>query len=142
MTSGRGVAEEERGQRAQRPAEDQEPAQRGVTTLADQVVDRIAGQAATEVDAAGGAARRLLGVALGSDDPHGPPHVRCHVDGAIVTVGVQLSVRYPEAIADVTDAVRRRIVDRVRQLTGLEVRQVDITVTGLLAPARNSRAVR
>jgi len=115
----------------------------GVTTIADRVVGKIAAHAVTEVPAAGGAARRVLGIALGDDEKQDRPVVGAHVDGGVVTVDVELSVAYPEPVVEVTDAVRRRVDERVSTLTGLQVAQVDITVTSLVATTTpTSRRVR
>lgn len=112
---------------------------RGATTIADRVVEKIAGRAVTEVPAAGGAARRVLGISLGDDEEQDGPVVGAHVDGRVVTVDVQMSVTYPEPVAEVADEVRRRVDERVSTLTGLQVAQVDIRVTSLVPPAAPAR---
>ncbi|WP_380166351.1 Asp23/Gls24 family envelope stress response protein [Jannaschia sp. R86511] len=114
---------------------------RGVTTVADRVVQKIAGRAVTEVPAAGGAARRVLGIALGDDELQDHPVVDAHVDGGVVTVDVEMSVTYPEPVADVAGAVRRRVDERVSSLTGLRVAQVDIRVTSLVTGTPATRRV-
>ncbi len=62
------------------------------------------------------------------------------VDGASVFVDVTISVRWPADIAAVSSDVRQRVTDRVSDLTGLTVQEVDITVadlvTDLPAPPR------
>ncbi len=114
----------------------------GVTTIADRVVEKIAAHAVTEVPAAGGSARRLLGIAVGDDQNQDSPVVDAHVRGSVVTVDVAMSVAYPEPVEAVSQAVRRSIEQRVGSLTGLQVAQVDITVTSLLPPHTESRKVR
>lgn len=116
-----------------------QPTARGTTTIADRVVEKIAGRAVTEVPAAGGAARRVLGIALGDDESQDTPVVDAHVDGGVVTVDVEMSVSYPEPVADVAGAVRRRVDERVSSLTGLRVAQVDIRVTSLVPEGTPSR---
>lgn len=123
------------------PASDGHLDGRGTTTIADRVVDWIAEQAVIGVDAAGGSARRVLGVPLGNDAGAARPTVASHVDGRIVTVDVELSVTYPAPVGRTTAAVRDRITHRVRHMTGLEVRQVDITVVSLVTPPSPGRRV-
>ncbi|WP_380168895.1 Asp23/Gls24 family envelope stress response protein [Jannaschia sp. R86511] len=114
----------------------------GVTTIADRVVEKIAGQAATEVPYAGGSARRVLGVAVGEDKEQDRPHVDAHVHGGTVTVDITMSVVYPEPVQEVAQAVRRNVEQRVSTLTGLDVAQVDITVTSLLRSRPQPRRVQ
>lgn len=106
----------------------------GLISIADAVVEKIASRAAAEVDDVGGTASRVLGVAIGSDGADSSPKVRARVDGSIVTLDVRLSVTYPAPVGRVTQQVRDHLIDRIAGLTGLSVRQVDITVTTLRQP--------
>lgn len=112
---------------------------RGRTDVADAVVEKIASRAATEVDHVGGTARRVLGVAVGSDGADSSPKVRARVDGSIVVLDVRLSVTYPAPVGLVTRQVRDHLIERISALTGLSVRQVDITVTALHQPRTQHR---
>lgn len=114
----------------------------GTTTIADRVVEKIAGHAASEVSGAGGAARRVLGIAFGADERQDSPVVHAHVDGGVVTVDMEMSIDYPEPIAQVADAVRHRVEERVGGCTGLRVAQVDITITSLTSPSTTSSSKR
>lgn len=114
----------------------------GVTTIEDRVVDKIVGRAVTEVPSTGGAARRVLGIALGDDEHQERARVDARVDGGVVSVAVDLTVVYPEPVAEVADAVRRHVGARVSGLTGLRVAQVDIHVTGLVPDRPASRRPR
>ena len=71
------------------PADDSAGA-RGRLEIADRVIERIAVQAATEVDLATGAPRRMLGVSVGS--PTDRPDVSARVDGHVAIVDVVMSV--------------------------------------------------
>jgi uncharacterized alkaline shock family protein YloU len=116
------------------------PAQdRGEVSIADQVVEKIAATALGEVDQIGGAARRVLGVPLGSTDPERLPQVTARVNGSVVTVTAHCSVTYPAPVGRVTEQARAHLVDRVDALTGLNVAQVDITVTALSTDTPSSR---
>lgn len=120
-----------------------EAADRGELTIADRVVEKIASAALGEVEHVGGTARRVLGVALGAAAPEQlaqvRAQVRAHVDGSLVTLHVTCGVAYPAPVATVTEHARSRIIDRVRQLTGLDTRQVDITVTALTTTRTQGR---
>jgi uncharacterized alkaline shock family protein YloU len=104
---------------------------RGRTTLADRAVARIAAHAVTEVDDVGGAAHRVLGVAVGGPALGGSAQVSAHVYGETTVLHVRLSVVYPQSVARATERVRAHLLHRVKELTGLEVSRVDITVTAL-----------
>ena len=124
------------------PAALRPPEARGRTEIADRVLERIAARAVTEVDQAGGAARRLLGVPLGRDTMRAAPRATAHVDGQIATVQLRMSVIYPAPIRAVARRVRDQIITRVGELTGLDVRQVDIEIARLIRPGTEPRRVQ
>jgi uncharacterized alkaline shock family protein YloU len=116
-----------------------DPASRGHLEIADRVIERIAAQAAAEVARATGTSRRLLGVSLGTQDER--PDVTAHVDGDVATVDVVMSVAWPAPVAEVTEQVRARIVQRLADLADVRTAQVDIRVTALVAERRDDRRV-
>lgn len=111
------------------------PAERGELTIGPTVVEKIAATAATEVEHVGGAARRVAGLALGSDAAAQQPRVSAQVAGDGVAVAVTCSVGYPAPVAKVTEALRRHIGHRIEELTGLHARSVDIAVAALTGDA-------
>ena len=124
----------------------------GQITVADTVVARLAARAAVEVDDVGAAAPRLLGVELSgggldkvgvrSSETGALPTASATVDGGLAFVELTLSVRYPASVRQVADAVRSQVRDRVGQLTGLQVIEVDVKVPALVsAPARRRRVL-
>lgn len=113
----------------------------GTTTIDDSVVEKIAGRAAGEIDDVGGPAGRMLGLPVGSDPAQGSPRARARVDGSLVLVEIELSVRYPAPVGAVTERVREHVIERVGALTGLSVRQVDISVAALYRPLDAGRVV-
>lgn len=118
-------------------------ADRGHLEIADQVVEKIAAAALGEVDQIGGVARRVLGVPLGSEDPDRAARVSAAVNGSVVTLDVRATVAYPAPVAATTERARAYLVDRIGELTGLDARQVDITVTALtIAIADDRRELR
>jgi uncharacterized alkaline shock family protein YloU len=114
------------------------PEQRGSTEIADLVVERIAACAVAEVDDAYGSARRLLGLRIPGA---AAPRVTVQIDGRLATVRVALSVRYPAPIRRVTSEVRAHVMARVGELTGLDVRHVDIEIPALITPDRGRRVL-
>ncbi|MCW2877932.1 MAG: hypothetical protein JWQ95_2032 [Sphaerisporangium sp.] len=114
---------------------------RGRTDISGRVLERIAAHAVNEVDEVGGAAPRLLGMPLGRDATDTAPRVSAQVDGHLAIVRVTLSVTYPAPIRQVAHRVRDHIMTRVRELTGLDVRQVDIDIARLIRPAERGRSV-
>ena len=117
----------------------------GTTTIQDSVVTAIIGMAAEEVD---GVATSHGGVKLPGDTS---PTVGEFVDnitggtsrtrGLSVDVGerqtaadITINVEYGRPIPQVTQAVRGRIIERVENLTGLEVTEVNVQVNDVILP--------
>jgi uncharacterized alkaline shock family protein YloU len=118
----------------------------GITTIADTVVQKIAGLAAREVhgvhDLGGGAAR-----AFGAIRDRIPGASASAGQGVSVEVGekqaavdLQLLVEYGVAIADLARSVRRSVVTAIEQMTGLQVVEVNITVTDVHLPGDDEPA--
>ena len=111
----------------------------GMISINDQVVEKMAAQAAAEVPDAGAAAPRVLGrsmtgaAALGARATSltAPPKASAEVDGSIVILDLSISVRWPASVPAVTSAVREHVRSRVKELTGLTVAEVSISVTDL-----------
>jgi len=117
-------------------------AERGVTTVADRTVERIAAHILSEVDNVGGSARRMLGIAVGSAEPDGDAIVTAAVNDLSVALTVRLSVTYPASVRATTRAARAHLMARIPELTGLTVSRVDITVTALPSDATTVRRVQ
>ena len=120
----------------------------GRIIIADRVVTKVAACAAAEDPDVGAAASRVLGRAVpgaGYLGGHGTdlnalPKTSVEVDGSKAFVTMEISVRWPEPVLTVTEQVRRRVRDRVAELTGLQVDEVHIVVsdlaTDLIPPPR------
>ena len=120
----------------------------GSIIIADRVVTKVAACAAAEDPDVGAAASRVLGRAVpgaGYLGGHGTdlnalPKTSVEVDGSKAFVTMEISVRWPEPVLRVTEQVRRRVRDRVAELTGLQVDEVHIVVsdlaTDLIPPPR------
>ena len=76
----------------------------GITTVSNSVVSQIAGIAAQEVEM----------VQMGG--------------------GATMAVEYGQSIPRITDAVRRNVINRVENLVGLRVNEVNITVSDVQIP--------
>jgi uncharacterized alkaline shock family protein YloU len=116
-------------------------AERGVLTIAEQAVERLAACAVAEAADVGGAAGRVLGVSVGGEDLDRSAKVSARVTGGTVTLDVRLSIRYPAPVARTTERAREHLVRRVGELTGLAVTRVDLTVTALHTTAGPGRRV-
>ena len=115
------------------------PEERGRLTVAERVVERVAGYAATQVDGAAAAPRRLLGISVGESRPDAEAAVRATVDGSVATVEATIAVAWPQSVRRVTEALRSRIREDVRRVTDVEVAHVDVDVVDFgtaTAPAR------
>jgi uncharacterized alkaline shock family protein YloU len=119
-----------------------DPGERGRTTIADRVIERIAVQAVSEVGAAGGSARRMFGVTVGSAGLDQAAQVTADISGAAAALTVQLSVAYPASVTQTARDVRQQLIQRIRDLTGHTVPRVDITITAVHGAAGPTRRVR
>jgi uncharacterized alkaline shock family protein YloU len=117
------------------------PIAAGRTTVASRVLERIATQVLSELDRAGGAARRVLGVPLGRERVDRAPQVHARVDGHLATMRVSIVVAYPTPLRAVTRQLRDLMTTRVGQLTGLQLRQLDIDIAQLTTPEPAGRSV-
>lgn len=116
--------------------------ERGHLTVADQVVEKVAGHAVTVVPGAAAAPRRVLGVNLGQARLQNTPSVTADVQDGVATVQATIAVRWPMSVAAVADEVRRRIRTEVTSQTGVEVAQIDIDVVSMTFPDSPEPRVR
>lgn len=102
----------------------------GSTVIARKVLEKIAGQIAKDETFAGGSSGGFLGIGARADLSARP---RAHVElaGNIASLKVDVGLPYPVPLRQATDQLRDRISSRVTELTGVEVRQVDVTVSWL-----------
>jgi uncharacterized alkaline shock family protein YloU len=118
----------------------------GTTTIADDVVQKIAGLAAREVSgvyALGGGTARALG-ALRERIPGASQSVG---QGVTVEVGerqaavdLDLVTEYGVPIADLARSVRRNVIASVEGMTGLQVTEVNISVNDVHLPSDDDQA--
>ncbi|MGW2521653.1 Asp23/Gls24 family envelope stress response protein [Streptomyces sp. NPDC001617] len=116
------------------------PETRGRTTIADGVVEKIAGIAAREVPgihALGGGFTRTMG-AMRDRVPGGHPSagrgVKVEVGEKQTAIDLQVVVEYGVGIREVTAEVRENVIAAVERMTGLEVVEVNIAVNDVHLP--------
>jgi len=113
---------------------------RGNTTIQDTVVSKVAGIAAQEVEGirmGGGASQTVGGVLSSITGGSGGSQTQ----GVTVEVGQEeaaldltLTAEYGKSVPQLTEAVRRNVVNRVESLVGLRVTEVNITVSNVYFP--------
>lgn len=103
---------------------------RGETVLSRRVLEKTASQVARDETFAGGSSGGFLGIGARAD-LSARPDASVELAGNIASLKVTVGLPYPIALRQATEQLRRRITDRVSELTGVEVRQVDITVSWL-----------
>ncbi|MFE3601082.1 Asp23/Gls24 family envelope stress response protein [Streptomyces sp. NPDC059096] len=116
------------------------PASRGRTTIADGVVEKIAGLAARDVlgvHAMGSGAARTFG-AVRDRVPGGGKSVsrgvKAEVGEVQTALDLEIVVDYGVSITAVAAAVRENVVAAVERMTGLEVVEVNIAVSDVKLP--------
>lgn len=111
----------------------------GKTTIADGVIAKVAGIAASQVPgvfALGGGAARALGAirgAMGGAD---------HAQGVSVEVGetqvaadVAIVAEYPVPLQTVADGIRSAVIDAIENLVGMDVTEVNVTINDVHIPS-------
>jgi uncharacterized alkaline shock family protein YloU len=112
------------------------PADRGSTTIADEVVEKIAGYAAREVEGVydlGGDVARVFAsvkerVGLGDKNDLSAQGVTVRLEGKTAAVKIIIVIEYGYVVYSVTEKVRAQVISAVESLLGLEVTAVDINV--------------
>ncbi|MFD3996681.1 Asp23/Gls24 family envelope stress response protein [Streptomyces sp. NPDC058548] len=120
-----------------------DPASRGRTTIADGVVEKIAGLAARDVvgvHAMGSGISRTFGAVRdrvpggGGARSNATRGVKAEVGEVQTALDLEIVVDYGVSIADVTGDVRENVITAVERMTGLEVVEVNIAVSDVKLP--------
>ncbi len=119
-----------------------DPAERGDLTVADRVVERVAGYAVTLVEGTSAAPRRILGVNVGGSRPDQEAAVDARVEGSTATVEATVTIVWPASIRAVATRLREQIREDVARMTGVHVAHVDLDVVSMTAPAGRKRRVQ
>ncbi|MEU6625630.1 Asp23/Gls24 family envelope stress response protein [Streptomyces litmocidini] len=116
---------------------------RGRTTIADGVVEKIAGLAARDVDgvhAMGSGLSRTFGAVrdrvpgTGGGKSSVTRGVKAEVGEVQTALDLEIVVDYGVSIADVAGDVRENVIAAVERMTGLEVVEVNIAVSDVKLP--------
>jgi uncharacterized alkaline shock family protein YloU len=116
------------------------PAARGRTTIANEVVEKIAGIAAREVpgvyDLGGDVARVFSAVKerLKLGEESSAQGVSVKLDGKTAEVEVVIVIEFGFQVYSVTEKVREKVISSVENLLGLEVVGVDLVVDDVHVP--------
>ncbi|MEW1724410.1 Asp23/Gls24 family envelope stress response protein [Streptomyces sp. NPDC093109] len=119
-----------------------DPATRGRTTIADGVVEKIAGLAARDVlgvHALGSGISRTFGavrdrVPGGGSGKSVSRGVKAEVGEVQTALDLEIVVDYGVSITEVAAAVRENVIAAVERMTGLEVVEVNIAVSDVKLP--------
>ena len=116
----------------------------GKTVIVDPVIAKIAGMAAREVPgvfALGGGAARIVGAvrgALGNTDLS--QGVKVEVGETQVAADVTIVVEYPLPLMGVAEAVRAAVASAITDLVGMQVAEINVTVTDVHIPGDENDA--
>ena len=116
---------------------------RGSTIISDTVVTSIAGMAAQEVDGVhmgGGTSRTasgVLGSLTGSESK--TSGISVEVGRTEAAIDLKMGIEYDKNILQTVEEVRRRITDRIHNLTGLRIKELNATITDITFPEKEER---
>ncbi len=127
--------------------------ERGRTVISDAVVSQIAGIAAQEVEkvqmgggtsaAVGGFLQSVTGSVTGqSSSPNYSRGVSVEVGEQEAAIDLTMAIEYGTPIPQTAEEVRRNVVNRVENLTGLRVAEVNITVNDVQFPEERPQLER
>lgn len=117
----------------------------GSTVIVDSVIAKVAGIATREVAgvyALGGGAARALGVirdAMNNTDL--TQGISVEVGETQVAVDITLVAEYPTPLQTVANDVRTAVYDAIENLVGMQVTEVNVTITDVHIPSDDDTAV-
>ena len=114
----------------------------GTITVADTVVQKVAGMAAREINgvhAMGGSAGRAFGALReripGSSGPNVSQGVGVEVGETEAAVDLDIVVEYGVSVAEVARNIQRNVKNSVERMTGLTVVEVNVSVNDIHLPS-------
>lgn len=123
--------------------------ERGNTIIQDSVVAQVAGIAAQEVEGVqmGGSTSQMVGGFLGSvtggaggvGGGQATRGVSVEVGQEEAALDLTMVVEYGKSIPQLSEAVRRNVINRVENLVGLRVTEVNISVNDVQFPDERPR---
>ncbi len=139
-------------QKSQQSSSGNNPLQteKGNTTIQNAVVSKIAGIASQEVEGirmGGGGSQAvsgLLGSITGGSGGGGgqTQGVSVEVGEEETAIDLTLTAEYGKSIPQITEAVRRNVINRVENLVGLSVNEVNIVVSNIYFPQQEAEQQR
>jgi uncharacterized alkaline shock family protein YloU len=118
--------------------------ERGGTRIEDNVVSKIAGIAAQEVEGVrmGGGTSQAIGGIISSVTGGGgvggqSRGVSVEVGTVETAVDLTMTVEYGKPIPQISEAVRRNVINRIENLVGLNVTEVNISVNDVFFPEQD-----
>ena len=135
MSESRTQQQQQKGQSSSNPLQ----TERGNTTIQDTVVSKISGIAAQEVDGirmGGGGSQAVSGLIGSITGGSGGQSagVTVEVGQEEAAIDLTLTAEYGKSIPQLSEAVRRNVINRVENLVGLKVNEVNIDVTNIYFP--------
>ena len=136
MSESRTQQQQQKGQSSSNPLQ----SDRGNTTIQDTVVSKISGIAAQEVDGirmGGGGSQAIGGLissVTGGRNGGQTAGVTVEVGQEEAAIDLTLTAEYGKSIPQLSEAVRRNVINRVENLVGLKVNEVNIDVTNIFFP--------
>ncbi len=110
----------------------------GVTTIKDSVVAKIAGMAAGEVGGVhmgGGASRSAGGLLEGITGSESTTRgVSVEVGSVEAAIDLKMGIDYGRNILGTVGEVRQKITERVQNITGLKVTELNVTIADVVFP--------
>ena len=104
----------------------------GVIRVADDVVSIIAGLAATEVEGVGSMAGNITNeIVAKTGIKNLSKGVHVDVMDGIVTVDLNLNIKYGYAIPEVSKNVQERVGSAIETMTGLEVGTINVRIASV-----------
>ena len=117
----------------------------GTITVADTVVQKVAGIAAREINgvhAMGGGGSRAFGALKeripGSSGPNVSQGVGVEVGETEAAVDLDIVVEYGVSVAEVARSIQRNVKQAVERMTGLKVVEVNVSVNDIYLPSDDS----
>ncbi len=117
----------------------------GTTVIVDSVIAKVAGIAARDVAGVyalgGGAARALGAIRDAMNQTDLAQGISVEVGDTQVAVDISIVAEYPTALQIVADNVREAIYTAIRELIGMQVTEVNVTINDVHIPSEDDDAV-
>ncbi|WP_445337748.1 Asp23/Gls24 family envelope stress response protein [Clavibacter sp. CFBP 8614] len=111
----------------------------GTNTIADGVVEKVAGIAARQVagvhDLGNGAARAVGAIRNVIGQQNRGQGISVEVGEKQVAADVIVVAEYPVALQDLADRIREAVTDAISEVVGMDVTEVNVTVSDVHIPS-------